>query len=126
MRRVLVFQHVAVEPLGTLLPLLRSYGLRIRYVNFERDPGARPSVEGYDGLIVLGGRFAFGAGDILLVGRESAGLPDSVHNAADARLVIPMTAGLRSLNVATASGIAMHHYFAGRPTAARSLESAAS
>lgn len=55
MRRVLVFQHVAVEPLGTLLPLLRSYGLRIRYVNFERDPEARPSVQGYDGLIVLGG-----------------------------------------------------------------------
>jgi GMP synthase (glutamine-hydrolysing) len=55
MRRVLVFQHVAVEPLGTLLPLLRSYGLRIRYVNFERDCDATPSVDGYDGLIVLGG-----------------------------------------------------------------------
>ena len=55
MRRVLVFQHVAVEPLGTLLPLLRSYGLRIRYVNFERERDAEPSVEGYDGLIVLGG-----------------------------------------------------------------------
>ena len=55
MRRVLVFQHVAVEPLGTLLPLLRSYGMRIRYVNFERDPEARPSTQGYDGLIVLGG-----------------------------------------------------------------------
>jgi len=54
-RRVLVFQHVAVEPLGSLLPLLRNYGLRIRYVNFERDPDARPNVEGYDGLIVLGG-----------------------------------------------------------------------
>ena len=55
MRRVLVFQHVAVEPLGTLLPLLRSYGLRIRYHNFERDPDAEPSIDGYDGLIVLGG-----------------------------------------------------------------------
>lgn len=55
MRRVLVFQHVAVEPLGTLLPLLRSFRLRIRYVNFERDPDAQPSMEGYDGLIVLGG-----------------------------------------------------------------------
>jgi GMP synthase (glutamine-hydrolysing) len=54
-RRVLVFQHVAVEPLGSLLPLLRSYSMRIRYVNFERDPLAEPSVEGYDGLIVLGG-----------------------------------------------------------------------
>jgi GMP synthase (glutamine-hydrolysing) len=55
MRRVLVFQHVAVEPLGTLLPLLRSYRLRIRYVNFERHPDASPTAEGYDGLIVLGG-----------------------------------------------------------------------
>ena len=55
MRRVLVFQHVAFEPLGTLLPLLRSYGLRIRYQNFERDPGGRPTIDGYDGLIVLGG-----------------------------------------------------------------------
>ncbi len=60
MRRVLVFQHVAVEPLGTLLPLLRSYGLRIRYVNFERDPDAQPSLEGYDGLIVLGGPMSAG------------------------------------------------------------------
>ena len=55
MRRVLVFQHVAFEPLGTLLPLLRSYGMRVRYQNFERDPGGRPTLEGYDGLIVLGG-----------------------------------------------------------------------
>lgn len=55
MRRILVFQHVAVEPLGSLLPLLRSYGLRIRYVNFEREPDADPKIDGYDGLIVLGG-----------------------------------------------------------------------
>jgi len=51
--------------------------------------------------------FAFVAGDILLVGRESAGLPDSVHDAADARLAIPMTAGLRSLNVATAAAMVL-------------------
>ncbi|CAN5315083.1 tRNA (cytidine(34)-2'-O)-methyltransferase [soil metagenome] len=46
--------------------------------------------------------FAFKQGDILLMGRESAGVPDSVHDAADARLVIPMCPGLRSLNVALA------------------------
>jgi tRNA (cytidine/uridine-2'-O-)-methyltransferase len=45
---------------------------------------------------------AFHRTDILLLGRESAGLPDEVHAAADARLVIPMRAGLRSLNVAMA------------------------
>jgi tRNA (cytidine/uridine-2'-O-)-methyltransferase len=45
---------------------------------------------------------AFRDTDILLFGRESAGLPDDVHAAADARLVIPMRTGLRSLNVAMA------------------------
>ncbi len=55
MPRVLVFQHVAYEPLCTLNPLLKSYGLRIKYVNFSRDRDARPAVENYDGLVVLGG-----------------------------------------------------------------------
>ena len=39
---------------------------------------------------------------MLLFGRESSGVPDEVHAAADARLMIPMRAGLRSLNVAMA------------------------
>lgn len=45
--------------------------------------------------------------DILLFGRESAGVPEHVHQAADARLVIPMRQGLRSLNVAVAAAIAV-------------------
>jgi GMP synthase (glutamine-hydrolysing) len=53
--RVLVFQHVAAEPLGTLDRLIRARGHRIRFVNFERTPDAEPDVCGYDGLIVLGG-----------------------------------------------------------------------
>ena len=44
--------------------------------------------------------------DILLFGRESAGVPAEVHAAADARLVIPMRPGLRSLNVAVAAAMA--------------------
>lgn len=44
--------------------------------------------------------FAFAAGDILLFGRESAGVPDEVHQAAEARLTIPMRPGARSINVA--------------------------
>lgn len=40
--------------------------------------------------------------DVLLFGRESAGVPDAVHAAADARLMVPMREGLRSLNVAMA------------------------
>ncbi|MCO5065117.1 MAG: tRNA (cytidine(34)-2'-O)-methyltransferase [Rhizobiaceae bacterium] len=43
--------------------------------------------------------FAIRPGDILLFGRESAGVPDAVHERADARLIIPMVAG-RSLNLA--------------------------
>ena len=48
---------------------------------------------------------AFDARDILLLGRESAGVPEAVHTAADARLVIPMRGGLRSLNVAVAAAM---------------------
>jgi tRNA (cytidine/uridine-2'-O-)-methyltransferase len=45
--------------------------------------------------------------DLLLFGRESAGVPESVHRAAQARLVIPMRPGLRSLNVAMAAAMAV-------------------
>jgi GMP synthase (glutamine-hydrolysing) len=55
MKKLLVLQHVAHEILGTLNPLLKRAGFRIRYVNFGRHPDAEPSLEGYDGLIVLGG-----------------------------------------------------------------------
>jgi tRNA (cytidine/uridine-2'-O-)-methyltransferase len=49
--------------------------------------------------------FGFSAEDTLLVGRESSGVPEDVAAAADARLVIPMRPGLRSLNVAMAAAI---------------------
>ena len=55
MRKVLVFQHVAHEILGTLNPLLKAEGFRIRYVNFQRHPDFQASLEGYNGLIILGG-----------------------------------------------------------------------
>ncbi len=51
--------------------------------------------------------FGFRPNDTLLVGRETAGVPDEVHAAADARLVIPMRAGVRSLNVALAAAIVL-------------------
>jgi tRNA (cytidine/uridine-2'-O-)-methyltransferase len=51
--------------------------------------------------------FAFGAGDVLLLGRESEGVPDEVHQAAAARLRIPMRPGARSLNVAQAGAIVL-------------------
>jgi tRNA (cytidine/uridine-2'-O-)-methyltransferase len=43
----------------------------------------------------------------LLFGRETSGVPEKVHTAADARLVIPMREGLRSLNVAMAAAMAV-------------------
>lgn len=55
MTRLLVLQHVAHELLGTMNPLLKRSGFRIRYVNFARHPDAQPSLDGYDGLIILGG-----------------------------------------------------------------------
>ena len=45
--------------------------------------------------------------DILMFGRESAGVPPDVHQAADARLVIPMRPGLRSINVAMTAAMAI-------------------
>jgi tRNA (cytidine/uridine-2'-O-)-methyltransferase len=51
--------------------------------------------------------FAFAPTDVLLLGRESAGVPASVHAAADARVRIPMRPGLRSLNVAVAAAIVL-------------------
>jgi len=51
--------------------------------------------------------YGFRAGDVLLFGRESAGVPEEVHAAADARLRIPMRAGMRSLNIAMAAALAI-------------------
>ncbi len=51
--------------------------------------------------------FAFQAGDSLMVGRESAGAPPEVHEAADARVFVPMRPGLRSINVALAAAMVL-------------------
>ncbi len=51
--------------------------------------------------------FTFAPDDILMVGRESAGAPQDVHDAADARILIPIRPGLRSLNVAVCAAMAL-------------------
>ena len=51
--------------------------------------------------------YSYGRHDILLFGRESAGVTDEVVAAADARLVIPIKPGLRSLNIAMAAAMAL-------------------
>ncbi len=53
------------------------------------------------------GSFRFRASDILLFGRESAGVPPEVHAAADARLTVPMAPGARSLNVVSAAALVL-------------------
>ncbi len=52
-------------------------------------------------------QYKFHRDDILLVGRESAGVPDEVHRTADARLTVPMLPGMRSLNVGIAAAIVL-------------------
>lgn len=49
--------------------------------------------------------FVFQPGDVLMAGRESAGVPETVHAVADARILVPMRPGLRSLNVAVATAM---------------------
>lgn len=51
--------------------------------------------------------FAFTQGDVLLVGRESAGVPEAIHAVADARVAVPMMPGLRSLNVSSAAALVL-------------------
>ena len=72
----------------------------------SRDPGSRLILLTTRGSVPLQG-FAFAASDTLLLGRESAGVPDFVHAAAGARVAIPMAPGARSLNVAMAGAIAL-------------------
>ncbi|HEX4294426.1 MAG TPA: tRNA (cytidine(34)-2'-O)-methyltransferase [Rhizomicrobium sp.] len=52
-------------------------------------------------------RFAFAPDDVILLGRESAGVPEEVHDAAHARLRIPLKQGLRSINVAQAAAMVL-------------------
>ena len=51
--------------------------------------------------------FRFAPDDVLILGRESAGAPELVHQSATARLRVPMRPGLRSLNVALAGAMVL-------------------
>lgn len=72
----------------------------------------RPTVAGR--LVLLTTRadrsyadFAFNPDDVLLLGRESDGVPEAIHAAADARIRVPMRPNARSLNVALAAAIVL-------------------
>ena len=55
MARILVLQHSPYEPLGMIIHTLKRMRLRIRYVNFARDPEQRVDMSRYHGIVVLGG-----------------------------------------------------------------------
>lgn len=109
-----------IEPFGFLLDDRRlrraalDYAARAAIRRHEswaafaaaRDPKSRLVLLTTHGAVPLY-RFAFAANDTLLLGRESAGVPDFVHEAAAARVVIPLQPGARSLNVAMAGAIAL-------------------
>ena len=72
----------------------------------DRDPRSRLILMTTSGRTALH-RFPFAAGDTILLGRESAGVPEHVHECAAARVVIPLRRAARSLNVAVAGAIAL-------------------
>ncbi len=94
---------------------LRRAGMDyLDHVEIIRHDGWRPFLErmGNHRIVLATTRavvahhaFSFASVDILLFGRESAGVPDEVHVQADARIRIPLRPGLRSLNVAVSAGI---------------------
>jgi tRNA (cytidine/uridine-2'-O-)-methyltransferase len=107
-----------IEPCGFLLTdrNFRRAGLDyLKSADIRRHASWNEFQDGCDGRLVLlttrGAMaytdFAFEAADTLLVGRESAGVPEEVHQAANARLVIPLKSGLRSLNVAHAAAMVL-------------------
>lgn len=110
-----------IEPAGFILNdrTFRRAGLDyLDHVSLTR----HPSYESFDAarradgarliLLTTGGEtrhidFPFRRGDCLMLGRESAGVPERVHRDADARLRIPMRKPLRSLNVAVAAAMVL-------------------
>lgn len=109
-----------IEPLGFLMDDRRLKRAALDYAALARvrrhaswsafvaarRPGSRLVLLTTHGTVPLH-RFAFAAEDTLLLGRESAGVPDFVHAAADARIAIPLAPAARSLNVALAGAIAL-------------------
>jgi tRNA (cytidine/uridine-2'-O-)-methyltransferase len=108
-----------IEPCGFVFDdrrLARSgmdylHGAEIRrYISFESYMNEKPKGR----LILLTTKssvpythFSFEKDDILMMGRESSGVPEEVHQTVDARLLIPMRKQFRSLNVAVSCGIVL-------------------
>ncbi len=107
-----------VEPCGFLFDdkRLRRAGMdyleAVEMVRYRSWGGYREAASGRLVLLTTRGEtrysdFAFRPDDNILLGRESAGVPEEVHAEADARLLIPMRPGIRSLNVALAAAMVL-------------------
>lgn len=83
-----------------------------RHASFEAFEAWRGQVGGRLILLTTKTELAFTdlefeRSDILLLGRESAGVPEDIHEKADVRVVVPIVSGLRSLNVAAAAAMVL-------------------
>ncbi len=112
-----------IEPCGFVFsePKMRRAGMDyldhvdlVRHRSWEAFLRSREALGKAGRLVLLttGGevpldRSGLGAGDTLLLGRETAGVPEAVHDSADLRVRIPMAEGMRSLNVAVAASMAL-------------------
>jgi len=86
----------------------------IRHADWEAFQARRQSRGGWGRLVLFTTKgatpldgFTFEAGDTLLFGSETAGAPDYVHAAADARVVIPIRPDARSMNLSVSAGIGL-------------------
>ncbi len=109
-----------IEPCGFLLDDRRLKRVALDYASFcpitryaswpdflsDRNARSRLVLMTTSGTVALH-RFAFEDDDTILLGRESAGVPPAVHQAAAARIVIPLRPPARSLNVALAAAMAL-------------------
>lgn len=108
-----------IEPCGFALDekkVRRSAMDYFEHLDFTRHASWENFKEVYEGrrLVLLTTKavagytdFKFKPDDILLAGRESAGVPDDVHNICDARILIPMAPGIRSMNVAVSCAMVL-------------------
>ncbi len=107
-----------IEPTGFVFSdarLRRAAMDYIDHVRFVRHPGwAEFRAQARGRVVLLSSKaetrlpdFAFLPDDILLMGQESAGVPDAVRQACDAQVRIPLHPAVRSLNVSVAAGIAL-------------------
>lgn len=109
-----------IEPCGFIFSphTLKRYGMDyLELVKYRRHNSwedflsfAKTHSEEYGRIVLLTTKasspytdFKFAKNDVILMGRESAGVPEAVHSIADARLIIPMTELARSINVAVSA-----------------------